>query len=179
MGESHHSGKIRPRKAFLPTSCSLNRFFRYFCHREWKLIVEPILISATARHVTLPPLSTFFLSVLLSPNRQRQLTEKWAAGVFFPGPASPSSCCFGICKERPTETMLQKVDVTLSFVSTAPSSPSLLPFWGSPYTFLYISHCWSMEIYSSPKLSSNDSCTKWCMEIALGHGRKKSRSNFT
>lgn len=34
---------------------------------EWKLVVEPILINATTRYVTLSPLSTFFFSILLSP----------------------------------------------------------------------------------------------------------------
>lgn len=73
-------------------------------------------------------ITLFLLLHRFVPIGQRHLAEKWAAGILFPGPPAPRSCCSGICKKRQAEAMLQKINVTLPFVSTVSFLPSPLPF---------------------------------------------------
>lgn len=88
--------------------CAHRRYMYGFTWGEWRMEVccrtNPNKCYNKICDITTT--QYFLLLHPFVPNRQRQLIEKWAAGIFFPGPTTPYSCCFGICKERPTETMV-------------------------------------------------------------------------
>lgn len=86
-------------------SCSLNGFFRFFFHEEWR-VVEKTNPAKCCNELRGGNAIYFFPLHPFVPIRQRHLTEEWATGIFFPGPTTPYSCCSGICKERQAEAMV-------------------------------------------------------------------------